>query len=84
MKGKNVVPESELENSLIVSRIVSLDNSKTVYNQFLLLLELETKTIETELENTKNYLDILKPSLDLLQKQDFKEFKEQFKKLIKD
>ena len=30
------------------------------------------------------YLDILKPSLDLLQKQDFKEFKEQFKKLIKD
>lgn len=71
------------ESDIIKSRILSLNNSNQVLEQFKLLVQIEIKTKETELENLKNYSDILKPSLYVLEHQNFKEFKEQFKKLIK-
>ena len=70
-------------SDIIKSRILSLHSSKAVLEQFKLLVQIEIKTKETELENLKNYSDILKPSLFVLEHQNFKEFKEQFKKLIK-
>lgn len=71
------------ESDIIKSRILSLNNSNQILEQFKLLVHIEIKTKETELENLKNYSDILKPSLYVLEHQNFKEFKEQFKKLIK-
>lgn len=70
-------------SEIIKSRILSLHGTKAVLEQFKLLVQIELKTKETELENLKNYSDILKPSLFVLEHQNFKEFKEQFKKLIK-
>lgn len=71
------------KSDIIKSRILSLHSSKAVLEQFKLLIQIELKTKETELENLKNYSDILKPSLFVLEHQNFKEFKDEFKKLIK-
>lgn len=70
-------------SGIIKSRILSLNSSIQVLEQFKLLVQIEIKTKETELENLKNYSDVLKPSLYVLEHQNFKEFKDQFKKLIK-
>lgn len=70
-------------SDIIKSRILSLHSSKAVLEQFKLLVQIEIKAKETELENLKNYSDILKPSLFILEHQNFKEFKDEFKKLIK-
>ncbi len=70
-------------SDIIKSRILSLHSSKAVLEQFKLLIQIEIKAKETELENLKNYSDILKPSLFVLEHQNFKEFKDEFKKLIK-
>ena len=70
-------------SDIIKLRILSLHSSKAVLEQFKLLVQIEIKAKETELENLKNYSDILKPSLFVLEHQNFKEFKDEFKKLIK-
>ncbi len=69
--------------NIIESRVISLNNSKTVLEQFKNLIKIEIYGKDIELNNLKNYLDTLKPSLYLLEQQNFKEFKEQFKNLIK-
>lgn len=73
----------EADLSIIESRALSLNNSKTVLQQFKMLLEIEIQGKEIEYNNVKNYLDTLLPSLHILRKQNFKEFKEQFKSLIR-
>lgn len=74
---------TEVNLSIIESRVLSLNNSKIVLNQFKTLLEIEIRGKEIEYNNVKNYLDTLLPSLHILRKQNFKEFKEQFKCLIR-
>ena len=69
--------------NIVESRVISLNNSKTVLEQFKNLIKIEIYGKDIELNNLKNYLDTLKPSLHLLEQQNFKEFKEQFKNLIK-
>ena len=69
--------------NIIESRVISLNNSKTVLEQFKNLIKIEIYGKDIELNGLKNYLDTLKPSLYLLEQQNFKEFKEQFKNLIK-
>lgn len=73
----------EADLSIIESRVLSLNNSNTVLKQFKTLLEIEIRGKEIEYNNVKNYLDTLLPSLHILRKQNFKEFKEQFKSLIR-
>lgn len=73
----------DFDSDIIKSRILSLNNSIQVLEQFKLLVQIEITTKEAELEVLKNYSDVLKPSLYMLEHQNFKEFKEQFKKLIK-
>lgn len=82
---KSKFPDSTETNlSIIESRVLSLNNSKIVLEQFKTLLEIEIRGKEIEYNNVKNYLDTLLPSLHILRKQNFKEFKEQFKNFIKD
>jgi hypothetical protein len=69
--------------SIIESRVLSLNNSKIVLEQFKNLIKIEIQGKEIEYNNVKNYLDTLSSSLFLLKKQNFKEFKEQFKNFIK-
>lgn len=83
LKDKQLMTTDEIANSTICSRIVSLNSSTQVLNQFKSLIQIEQKTLEQELDNLKNYLNILKPSLDLLKHQKFDEFKKQFKCLVK-
>ena len=73
----------DINFDIIQSRVLSLNNSKTVLQQFKTLLEIEIQGKEIEYNNVKNYLDTLLPSLHILRKQNFKEFKEQFKSLIR-
>lgn len=80
---KNFCTAEEVANSTIGSRLISLNNSKIVLGQFKTLLEIESNAAELELNNIKDYLDVIKPSLYLLKQQNFKDFKEQFKNLIK-
>jgi hypothetical protein len=70
-------------SGIIQSRVLSLNNSKTVLEQFKNLIQIEIQGKEIEYNNIKNYFDVLNPSLHLLRTQNFKEFKEQFKKFIK-
>lgn len=80
---KNFCTAEEVANSTIGSRLISLNNSKIVLGQFKALLEIESNAAELELNNIKDYLDVVKPSLYLLKQQNFKDFKEQFKNLIR-
>lgn len=75
-------PDSNLDS--IQSRVLSLNNSKIVLEQFKNLIKIEIQGKEIEYSNVKNYLDTLLPSLYLLKKQNFREFREQFRNLIKD
>ncbi len=70
-------------SGIIQSRVLSLNNSKTVLEQFKNLIQIEIQGKDIEYNNIKNYFDILNPSLHLLKTQNFKEFKEQFKNFIK-
>lgn len=79
---KKKFPDSDLDS--IQSRAVSLNNSKIVLKQFMNLVQIEIQGKEIEYNNVKNYLDALLPGLSILKKQNFKEFKEQFRNLIKD
>ena len=82
LKNKNIASDENIGMSTIASRVISLNNSKTVLAQFKNLTTLEAQGIELELNNIKNYLDTLKPSLYLLQRQNFKQFKDKFKELL--
>lgn len=70
-------------SGIIQSRVLSLNNSKIVLEQFKNLVQIEIQGKDIEYNNIKNYFDILNPSLHLLSTQNFKEFKEQFKNFIK-
>ena len=70
-------------SGIIQSRVLSLNNSKIVLEQFKNLVQIEIQGKDIEYNNIKNYFDILNPSLHLLRTQNFKEFKEQFKNFIK-
>ena len=70
-------------SGIIQSRVLSLNNSKIVLEQFKNLVQIEIQGKNIEYNNIKNYFDILNPSLHLLRTQNFKEFKEQFKNFIK-
>ena len=70
-------------SGIIQSRVLSLNNSKIVLEQFKNLVQIEIQGKDIEYNNIKNYFDILNPSLFLLRTQNFKEFKEQFKNFIK-
>lgn len=82
LKNKNIVSDENIGMSTIASRVISLNNSKTVLEQFKNLTTLETQGRELELNNIKDYLDTLKPSLYMLKQQNFKQFKEKFKELL--
>lgn len=84
LKHKNIASNEFIGTSIIGSRVISLNNSITVFNQFKTLIEVELNSKELELNNLKNYLDVLKPSLFLLKQQSFTSFREKFKSLIKD
>ena len=79
LQNKNLIDTS----GIIQSRVLSLNNSKTVLEQFKNLVQIEIQGKEIEYNNIKNYFDVLSPSLQLLRTQNFKEFKEQFKNFIK-
>lgn len=80
---KEIASSDFVANSVLSSRVISLNNSKIVLEQFKQLLALEINGKDIELNNLKNYLHILKPSLCTLQLRDFKAFKEQFKEILK-
>lgn len=82
LKNKNIASDENIGMSTIASRVISLNNSKTVLEQFKNLTALETKGRELELNNIKDYLDTLKPSLYMLKQQNFKQFKDKFKELL--
>ena len=84
LKDKQLMSADEIANSTIGSRILSLSSSTQVLNQFKSLIQIEQNALEQELDNLKNYLNILNPSLDLLKHQNNDEFKKQFKCLVKD
>ena len=79
LQNKNLIDTS----GIIQSRVLSLNNSKTVLEQFKNLVQIEIQGKEIEYNNIKNYFDVLSPSLQLLRKQNFKEFKVNFKNFIK-
>lgn len=79
---KNITTNDVVGSSIIASRLISLNNSITVLDQFKQLINVELHSKELELNNLKNYLNVLKPSLFLLKQQNFSSFKEQFKNLI--
>lgn len=79
LQNKNLIDTS----GIIQSRVLSLNSSKKVLEQFNNLVQIEIQGKEIEYNNIKNYFDILNPSLHLLRTQNFKEFKEQFKNFIK-
>lgn len=83
LKQKELMTDEQIANSTVGSRILSLSSSTQVLAQFKLLIEIEQKALEQELDNLKNYLNTLKPSLDLLRHQNNDEFLKQFKKLVK-
>lgn len=83
LQRKNIATNENVGISTIASRVISLNNSKTVLNQFKNLIKIEEQGKDLELNNVKDYLDTLKPSLYLLQQQNFKQFKEKFKELLK-
>lgn len=82
IKSKQIVPDDIISSSVIASRVISLNNSISVLNQFKTLIQIEIQAKEIELNNLKDYLDVLKPSLSLLERQDIKKFKESFKDLL--
>lgn len=82
IKNKQIVPDEVIDGSVIASRVISLNNSISVLNQFKTLIQLEIQARDLELNNLKDYLDVLKPSLSLLERQDFKKFKEKFKEVL--
>lgn len=84
LQHKNIASNEFIGTSIIGSRVISLNNSITVFNQFKTLIEVELNSKELELNNLKNYLDVLKPSLFLLKQQSFISFRDKFKSLIKD
>ncbi len=79
LQNKNLTDTS----GIIQSRVISLSNSKTVLEQFKNLVQIEIQGKEIQYNNIKNYLDIILPSLYLLRKQNYKEFKVNFKNFIK-
>lgn len=82
IKSKQIVPDDIIASSVISSRVISLNNSISVLNQFKTLIQIEIQSKDLELNNLKDYLDVLKPSLCLLEHQDIKKFKEKFKDLL--
>jgi hypothetical protein len=79
LQNKNLIDTS----GIIQSRVLSLNNSKTVLEQFKNLIQIEIQGKDIEYNNIKNYLDVLNPSLHLLRTRNFKEFKEQFKSSLR-
>ena len=84
LKNKNIASNEFIASSIIGSRVISLNNSITVLNQFKMLIDVEINAKELELNNLKNYLDVLKPSLFLLKQQNFTTFRDNFKTFIKE
>lgn len=82
VSNNNIADAETIEHSILINRITSLHNSTLVLDQFKQLLEIELQARQIELNNCKEYLDILKPSLYLLQQQNFGDFKKQFKQLL--
>lgn len=77
-----IISKEELINTAISSKMTSLFASKQIVQQFkeIYKFEIESKTIE--LNNVKNYLDILKPSLELLKHNNINKFNQKLNDFI--
>lgn len=83
LQERNILSQEELSNSTIATRITSLYSSIQVVQQFKQIYDINLESIEMEYNNICNYLNNLKPSLELLQHQNPEEFRKEFRNLIK-
>ena len=72
----------DIARSVIATRIISIKNSTIVAKQLHQLIEQKISTLQSELDNITNYLNVLKVALDILFYSNKDEFTSQFKRLL--
>ena len=80
---KSIITTDELSNSVIASKLISLNNSTIVVDQLKVTLRSIVKAIDIELKNCRQYLDLTHPALITLKLNNKQEFEKQIIKYTK-
>lgn len=84
IKEREIITDEELNESLLLSRYGRFNVNDVIISQVKMSLDLFKSNCKLSIEDMDDYLNHLKPSLDLLLTQDRDKFVEQFTKFIKD